>query len=221
MKKYLVLFSAFLLLFTLSGVAGAYTINNDTVIVGNEYTSPYASNAGFVTEDFEGLSSVFGNAAWTGNYAIVIDTTDINAAPMGFDGVNRDAGWYLTVPDNVDASPQSVHVVLGAQYNYFGLWWGSVDEYNKLELFNNDVWVETVYGLNVNNPANGNQTIYATNKYVNILGLDWFDSFTMTSTQYAFEADNITVGVVPEPTTLLLLGLGLIGLAGVRRKFKK
>lgn len=31
----------------------------------------------------------------------------------------------------------------------------------------------------------------------------------------------IAIRPVPEPTTMLLLGLGLIGLAGVRRKFKK
>lgn len=43
----------------------------------------------------------------------------------------------------------------------------------------------------------------------------------MSSTQYAFEADNIAIGRVPEPTTMLLFGLGLVGLAGVRRKIKK
>jgi len=33
--------------------------------------------------------------------------------------------------------------------------------------------------------------------------------------------DNVTVSAVPEPISLLLFGLGLVGLAGVRRKFNK
>jgi hypothetical protein len=49
-----------------------------------------------------------------------------------------------------------------------------------------------------------------------------FASGTVTSDfGLVTEFSTSTSTSVPEPATMLLLGLGLIGLAGVRRKFKK
>lgn len=45
-------------------------------------------------------------------------------------------------------------------------------------------------------------------------------SVTIAGYSY-FALDNLNVSPIPEPTTMLLLGAGLIGLAGFRRKFKK
>ncbi len=60
----------------------------------------------------------------------------------------------------------------------------------------------------------------------NVITIDFQDGWTInvlnnTAMVHAYVTNNGGGTAVPEPTTLLLFGLGLLGLAGVRRKLKK
>jgi PEP-CTERM motif len=115
-------------------------------------------------------------------------------------------------------------------FNTFGLYWGSVDTYNVLEFFNGNSSVATITGSAVQPPmlANGGQTDYASNGYVVIGALPFFDSVVVSSSANSFEFDNVLAGVgttqfsataAPEPSTwaMLLLGFAGLGYAGFRR----
>jgi hypothetical protein len=219
-KKSFLLAVMFLAIATAANADPIITFNY--VNVGGLPSSPVA---GAIVETFEGSLAW----DWTGSYAVLDGTTNQNSAPWNPISLAKETTKYVSVPAPGGLPAGSVSVTnLNGSYNYFGIWWGSMDTFNTLELLLEDTVVATLTGSDVADPnATGDQVLPATNRYVNIFLEEGkqFDNFKMTSDNYAFEADNIALATtqpIPEPVSMLLFGTGLVGIGGyIRRKYKK
>jgi hypothetical protein len=189
------------------------------------------ANAAYITTFTSGMTTQVEGAS-------VFDF-DTGAKPAGYSG----EGWvlpssvngmaaapagdntpYLSVAFPNSSGIETFQAAAGTSYNYFGLYWGSIDDYNKLRFYSGDTLIASVSGLNVlqTGATLGDQISAGSNRYVNFFfGGESFDRIEFETTNFAFESDNHAVASVPEPATSALLGTGIAAFMYMRRRREK
>src|SRR5690606_31010116 len=142
----------------------------------------YSAVPGVTTVDFESALP----AGWiTGDYEVVRGSVVNHYAAPPNTGSDANGSWYLTVP--YAQSSGTAVISLGGSYNYYGLYWGSIDDHNRLSFWNGDEEVFAFTGSQaaalIGTAPNGNQGIAA---YFNFVDLPRFTGVRLSSTQYAF-----------------------------------
>jgi hypothetical protein len=141
----------------------------------------------------------------------------VAAAPAG------DSTPFLSVAFPHAAGTELFTAAPGQSYNYFGLYWGSIDDYNWITFYNGTTALGTITGNDVIKAGTqlGDQTSPGSNRYVNFYLQDQlFDRVEFGTTNYAFESDNHAYARVdvPEPSMITLVAAALGAMFLMRRR---
>lgn len=204
MKKILLLAAA---LAVSLPVAASAAVTLTSVNGSPSYTGPF-------TYDFEtpGTTPVFTNGS------VLNSSSGIGAPPYGTTGKYYSVGPGAGSPGTIDLSSFG-------DIDFISFVWGSIDTFNKLEVVDasGNALVGGTFTGSSFAIADGDQTDPNTNRLVTLTftGLDrgLVSGLRLTSSGNAFETDNYRVGAVPEPTTWMLMLMGMAGIGfSMRRK---
>jgi hypothetical protein len=169
-----------------TSVAGATTINFNDPGVGAPTTGFAQYSPGGVTQLFTGSQS------------------GKSATPF------QDTTRYLTL-----GTGESTTISLGGLSSYFGLYWGSVDTYNKVEFKKGSELLATFTGADVAKEytswVNPNSNVYV--DFFSGSAAKYFDTVVLSSSGMAFESDNHAF-MAAKPVPVPGLVLGIIAAAG-------
>jgi VCBS repeat-containing protein len=168
------------------------------------------NTAGMATETFDQAAAGspsnnghgFGNFysetlhAWfsaSGDAGVVHGSSSGSAAPYVGDG-QQDSTNYLSI-----GAHASETLTFDSLQNSFGLYWGSADSFNSISFYDGNKLVASYSGNNISPLlANGGQGSFSSNGYAEFLNLAPFDKVVLTSSQAAFELDNVSAGYIPD-----------------------
>lgn len=163
-------------------------------------------------QDFDGYApGPYSELSW-GPVTLAANPDVLNTPDPSFVlGTGEEGNHFIGI-----SGGNSLTFSFAAPATYFGLLWGTVDDFNTITFYDGADMIASFTGSDLLDPPDATSAIYA-NFFADG---GTFTSVTLTSSADSFEFDNVRVAATPLPAALGLFGSAIVGMGalGLRRR---